>query len=110
VRQHGAAAIQQGSEVQQIGATWWYVLQAHHKMDEFLEIGFKQHPVIIPVFTAHLDRHRVSKTTFATLETPAKRIKTDMTVLQTSVQHLNGACGKPTCRANAAGDEVKVPV
>jgi hypothetical protein len=62
-RQHVAATIQQLSEVQRIGATWWYILQTHRKMDEFLEIGFKQHPAIIPVFAAHLDRHRVSKTT-----------------------------------------------
>jgi hypothetical protein len=67
VRQRGTAAIQQGSVAQRAGTTWWYVLQTYQKMAEFLQVGFKQHPTIKPVFTAHLERHRVSKTSFATL-------------------------------------------
>jgi hypothetical protein len=54
VRQHGAGAIQQGSVAQIVGTTWWYILQTHRKMAEFLLVGFKQHPAITPVFTAHM--------------------------------------------------------
>jgi hypothetical protein len=101
VRQHGAAAIQQVSVAQLVGTTWWYVLQTHQKMAEFLQIGFKQHPAITPVFTAHLDRHRVSKTSFATLETSVRKVKTDMAAMQTLVNRLNGARGNFT-RASAS--------
>jgi hypothetical protein len=102
VRQHGAAAIQQVSVAQRVGTTWWYVLQTHQKMAEFLQIGFKQHPAITPVFTAHLDRHRVSKTSFATLETSVRKVKSDMAAMQTSVNRLNGARGNSTPRASAS--------
>jgi hypothetical protein len=69
VRQHGSAAIQQGSDTHWICAIWWYALQTHSKIDELLDIGLKQHPAIMPVFTAHLDRHIVSKTTFGSRHT-----------------------------------------
>jgi hypothetical protein len=105
VRQHGSAVIQQGSKTQRIGATWWYVLQTHCEMDELLEIGFKQHPAVIPVFKSYLDRQWVSKTTFATLETLVKRIKYDMAVIQTTVNRLNCARGNPSHRANAPAGE-----
>jgi hypothetical protein len=98
VRHHGAAAIQQVSVAQRVGTTWWYVLQTHLKMAEFLQIGFKQHPTITPVFTAHLDRHQVSKTSFATLETSVRKVKSDMGAMQTSVNRLNGARGNSTPR------------
>jgi hypothetical protein len=39
VRQHSAAAIQQGSVAQRVGTTWWYVLQTHQQMAEFLQVG-----------------------------------------------------------------------
>jgi hypothetical protein len=81
VRQYVAAAIQQGW----MGITWWYVLQTHRKMDEFLQVGFKQHKNITHVFTIHLDRHHDSKTSFATLETTARKVETDMAAMQTSV-------------------------
>jgi hypothetical protein len=81
VRQHGAAAIQQVSVTQRVGTTWWYVLQTYRKMAEFLQVGFKQHPSITPVFTAHLDRHRVSKTCFATIETSICKVKSDMAAM-----------------------------
>jgi hypothetical protein len=68
-RQHGTAAIQQGSVAQRVSNTWWYVLQTHQKMAEFMQVGLKQHPAITPVFTSHLYLHRVSKTSFTTLET-----------------------------------------
>jgi hypothetical protein len=93
VRQYGAAAIQQVSVAQRVGTTWWYVLQTHRKMAEFLQVGFKQHPSITPVFTAHLDCHRVSKTSFATLESSVRKVKSDMAAMQTSVNRLNGARG-----------------
>jgi hypothetical protein len=102
VRQHGAAAIQQVSVAHRVGTTWWYVLQTHRKMAELLQIGFKQHPNITPVFTAHLDRHRVSKMSFATLETSVRKVKTDMAAMQTSVNRLNGARGNSTSRASAS--------
>jgi hypothetical protein len=70
-------------------------------MDEFLEIGSKQHPAIMPVFTVHLYQHMVSKSTFATLETSVKRTKSYMAVIQTTVNRLNGARGNPPRRANA---------
>jgi hypothetical protein len=90
VCQHDATAIQRGSVAQRVGTNWWYALQTHWKMAEFLQVGFNQHTAITPVFTAHLDRHRVSKTSFATLETCVQKVKTDMAAIQTSVNHLNG--------------------
>jgi hypothetical protein len=102
VRQHGAAVIQQVSVAQRVGTSWWYVLQTHLKISEFFQIGFKQHPAITPVFTAHLDRHWVSKTSFATLETSARKVKTYMAEMQTSVNRLNGARGNSTPRASAS--------
>jgi hypothetical protein len=109
VRQHRAAAIQQTSATQRVGTTWWYVLQTHRKMADFLQVGFKQHPAITPVFTAHLDRHRVSKTSFATLETSVQKVKTDMAAIQTSVNRLNGARGNSTPRASSAAGGLPPP-
>jgi hypothetical protein len=106
VRQHGAAAIQQGSVTQRVGTTWWCVLQTHRKMAEFLQVGFKQHPDITPVFTAHLDRHRVSETSFTTLETSDRKVKTDMAAIQTSVNYLNGVRGNSTHRTSTAAGGV----
>jgi hypothetical protein len=100
-RQHGAAANQKGSVAQRIGTTWWYVLQTHRKMAEFLQVGFNKHPAITPVFTAHLDCHPVSKTSFATLETSVRKVKMDMAAIQTSVNRLNGARGNSTPSAAA---------
>jgi hypothetical protein len=71
-------------------------------MAEFLQIGFKQHPTITPVFTAHLDRHRFSKTPFSTLDTSVRKVKSDMAAMQTSVNRLNGARGNSTPRAYAS--------
>jgi hypothetical protein len=102
VRQHGAAAIQQVSVAHRVGTTWWYVLQTHREMAEFLQIGFKQHPAITPIFTAHLDRHRVSNTSFVTLKTSVHKVKSDMAAMQTSVNRLNGARGNSTPRASAS--------
>jgi hypothetical protein len=102
VRQHGAAAIQQVSVAQRVGTTWWYVLQTHRKMAEFLQIGFKQYPTITPVFTAHLDYHLVSKTSFATLDTSVRKVKSDMAAMQTSMDRLNGARGNSTPRDSSS--------
>jgi hypothetical protein len=109
VRQHGAAAIQQVSVAQRVGTTWWYVLQTHRKMAEFLQVGFKQHPAITPVFTTHIYRHQVSKTSFATLETSVRKVKTDMAAMQTSVNRLNGARGNSTHRASASAGGLPPP-
>jgi hypothetical protein len=49
VFQHGAAVIQQSSVAHQVGTTCWYVLQTHIKIEEYLQVGFKQHPAIMPV-------------------------------------------------------------
>jgi hypothetical protein len=69
-------------------------------MDESLDIGFKHHPVVITVFAAHLARHLVSKSTFNALETLVKRIKSDIAVMQSTVNRLNGTRGN-TCRDKA---------
>jgi hypothetical protein len=106
VRQHGSAAIQQGSVAQRVGTTWWYVLQTHLKMTEFLQVGFKQHPAITPVLTDHLDRHRVSKTSFATLKTSVGKVKADMAAIQTSVNRLNETRGNSTPRSVAVAAAV----
>jgi hypothetical protein len=76
-------------------------LKNHRKVAEFLHVGFKQHPATTSVFTAHLDRYRVSKTLFATLETSVRTVKTDMAAIQTSVNRLDGARGNTTPRASA---------
>jgi hypothetical protein len=65
-------------------------------MAEFLQIGFKQHPVITAIFTAHLDRHRVSKMSLATLKTSVRKVKSDMATMQNSVNRLNGTRGNST--------------
>jgi hypothetical protein len=77
------------------------------KMEEIYQVGFKQHPAIMSCFTAHLDRYWVSKTSFATLETAVRKVKTNMMALQTYASRLNGArvkanpCGTPTCATPA---------
>jgi hypothetical protein len=109
VRQHGAAEIQQASLAQRVGTTWWYVLQTHRKMAAFLQVAFKHHPAITLVFTAHLDRHRVSKTSFATLETSVRKVKRDMAAIQTSVNRLNEARGNSTPQASSAAGGLPPP-
>jgi hypothetical protein len=109
VHQHGVAAIQQTSVAQGVGTTWWYVLQTHMKMAVFLQVRFKQHLAITPVFTSHLDRHRVSETSFATLETSVWKVKTDTAAIQTSVNRLNGERGNSTPRASSAAGGFPLP-
>jgi hypothetical protein len=75
-------------------------------MDEFLQVGFKQHPAITPIFTAHLDHHRVSKTSFTTLETTMRKVSTDMAATHTSVNRLNGARGSATPRVAATAGQL----
>jgi hypothetical protein len=75
-------------------------------MEEFLQVGFKQHPDITPVITAHLDRNRVSKISFATLETSVRKVKTDMAAMQMSVNRLNGARGNSTHQASSVAGEL----
>jgi cell division protein FtsB len=95
VRRPGAA-VTPGSSAS-IGTIWWHVLQTHRLMDEFMAKDIRRHPSIIPVFTAHLDRHRVTLSTHATLVAQVKRIETAVGVVTASVNRLNGA------RGNAAG-------
>jgi hypothetical protein len=54
---------------------------------------FKPRPFITPMFTAHLDIYRVSRTTFGGLETQVNNLKTDLTMLSTAMNHFNGECG-----------------
>jgi hypothetical protein len=91
VRRPGAAVVP-GSATS-IGTTWWYVLQTHRLMDEFAAVDIRRHHSIIPVFTSHLDRHRVSKSTHATLVTQVKKVEQLVSTLSTSVNRLNGARG-----------------
>jgi hypothetical protein len=101
VRRPGAAIIP-GSP-SSIGATWWYVLQTHRLMDEFTATGIRRHPSIIPVFTSHLDRNRVTVTTHAALADKVKRVEAAVTAVTTSVNRLNGARGNPGAGGRGAG-------
>jgi hypothetical protein len=66
-------------------------------MDEFLGIVYKQYQSFTPVFAAHLNRFRLSRTTFRGM------IRMDMTTLLTSVNRMNGTCGNP-CNPWATDD------
>jgi hypothetical protein len=101
VRRPGAAIIP--GSANSIGATWWYVLQTHRLMDEFTAAGIRRHPSIIPVFTAHLDRNRVTLTTHASLAEKVKRMEAAVSAVTASVNKLNGARGNP------GGDKGKGP-
>jgi hypothetical protein len=91
VRRAGAAAAP-GSPGS-IGATWWYVLQTHRIMDEFDKVDIRKHPSIIPVFTSHLDRYRVTKTTHAALASQVKKLDTLLSSVSSKVDKINGARG-----------------
>ena len=64
-------------------------------MDEFTAAGIRRHPSILPVFTAHLNRNRVTLTTHAALGEKVKRMETAVFVVTASVSQLNGARGNP---------------
>jgi hypothetical protein len=91
VRRPGAA-VTPGSSAS-IGTIWWYVLQTHRVMDEFIAKDIRRHPSIIPVFTAHLDRHRVTVSTHATLAAQVKRMETTVNTVSAAVKRLDGARG-----------------
>jgi hypothetical protein len=38
-----------------VGQSWWYILQTHLKISEFMSTEFPRQPAITPVFTSHLD-------------------------------------------------------
>ena len=107
VRRPGASCVP-GSAAS-IGATWWYVLQTHRVMEEFTTIGIRRHPSIIPVFTSHLDRYRVSKSTHGTLASQVKKLETSVSSLNTQVQKLNGARGNAGGRRGGGTAEVTDP-
>jgi hypothetical protein len=101
VRRPGAAAIP--GSASSIGSTWWYVLQTHRIMDEFDAVDIRRHPSIIPVFTSHLDRYRVTKTTYAGLVTQVKKIDSLLTTVSAKVERLNGARGNAGGRGGRGG-------
>jgi hypothetical protein len=108
VRRPGAAII--AGSPSSIGSTWWYVLQTHRLMDDFTAAGIRRHSTIIPVFTAHLDRNRVTLTTHAALAEKVKRMETAVTSVTTSVSKLNGARGNVGGRGGGgAGAGAGVP-
>jgi hypothetical protein len=101
VRRPGAAVVP-GSATS-IGTTWWYVLQTHRVMDEFAAVDIRRHYSIIPVFTSHLDRHRVTKSTHATLVSQVKKIEGVVSTLNTTINRLNGARGNAGGRGARGG-------
>jgi hypothetical protein len=84
-----------------MGIKGWYVLLIHRKVKQFLRVVFKPNKAIKPVFTDHSDHHYVSKTSFPMLETTARKVKTDMAAMQTSVNRVNGNQGNVTPGAAA---------
>lgn len=93
VRRPGAAINSAASE--SVGTTWWYVLQTHRLMDEFVAADIRRHPSLIPVFTTHLDRNRVTLTTHAALADKVQKMAAAVASVTTSVNKLNGARGNP---------------
>jgi hypothetical protein len=92
VRQKGAGAFN-SSATQIVGHSWWYVLQTHLKMAEFMSTKFWRHPAIKPVFTSHPERFRVTKSAHNALKASHKVIKTQVGVLDASVKRLQGSRG-----------------
>jgi hypothetical protein len=101
VRRPGAGVVP--GSTSSIGVTWWYVLQTHRIMDEFTAVNIRRHHSIIPVFTSHLDQHRVTKSTHHALASQVKRIDTLLTTVNATVNRLNGARGNNGGRGGAAG-------
>jgi hypothetical protein len=93
VRQKGAGAFNSISPTHLIGQSWWYVLQTHLKMEQFMATKFWRHPAITPVFTSHLDLFRVTKSAHHALENNYKTLKSQVGVLDASVKRLQGARG-----------------
>jgi hypothetical protein len=103
VRRPGAAVVP--GSASSIGTTWWYVLQTHRIMDEFAAVDIRRHHAIIPVFTSHLDRHRVTKSSHASLVQQVKKLETLVGTLSTSVNKLNGARGNSRGARGGRGGE-----
>jgi hypothetical protein len=101
VRRPGAAVVP-GTQAS-VGTTWWYVLQTHRIMDEFAAVDIRRHHSIIPVFTSHLDRHRVTKSSHATLVNQVKKMEVLVGTLNTSVNKINGARGNAGGRGGRGG-------
>jgi hypothetical protein len=62
-------------------------------MDEFDKVDIRKHPSIIPVFTSHLDRYRVTKTTHSALASQVKKLDTLLSSVSSKVDKINGARG-----------------
>ena len=86
-----------------VGTTWWYVLQTHRIMDEFTATGIRRHPSLIPVFTAHLDRNRVTTTTHASLVDKVRKVDIAVAAVTAAVNRLNGARGNQASTRGAGG-------
>jgi hypothetical protein len=98
VRQKGAGAFNY-SATRVVGQSWLYVLQTHLKMVEFMSTEFRRHPAIMHVFTSHLDRFRITKSSHNALKASHKVIKSQVGVLDDSVKRLQGS------RGNRGGSE-----
>jgi hypothetical protein len=95
VNQKGDGAFD-SSATRVVGQSWWYVLQTHLKMVEFMSTGFRRHPAITHVFTSHLDRLWVTKLAHKALGASHKVLKSQVGVLDASVKCLQvsrGNCG-----------------
>jgi hypothetical protein len=92
VRQKGDRAFN-SSATRVVDQSWWYVLQTHLKMAEFMSTKFRRHPAITPVFTSHLDRFRVTKSAHSALEASHKVLKYQVVVLDASVKRVQGSRG-----------------
>ena len=107
VRRPGAAVT--ASSPACVGTTWWYVLQTHRLMDEFTASNIRRHPSLIPVFTAHLDRNRVTTSTHATLVDKVRKVDIAVAAVTAAVNRLNGTRGNPGGRGAGGGAAVGPP-
>jgi hypothetical protein len=88
VRQKGSGAFN-SSATQVVGQSWWYVLQTHLKMAEFMSTEFWRHPAI----TSHIDRFLITKSAHSALEASHKVLKSQVGVLDASVNRFQGSRG-----------------
>ena len=79
------------------------MLQTHRLMDEFTATGIRRHPSLIPVFTAHLDRNRVTTTTHASLVDKVRKVDIAVAAVTAAVNRLNGARGNQASTRGAGG-------
>ena len=101
VRRPGAAV--NSASATCVGTTWWYVLQTHRLMNEFTASDIRRHPSLIPVFTAHLDRNRVTTTSHASLVDKVRMVDIAVAAVTTAVNRLNVARGNQAATRGAGG-------